>query len=126
MGIMRDAAGRYVDGHPALNAAPIGAEKWKRGRRVRKVVHTGRDSDWVFVHRLNWEAVHGPIPPGHVLAFRDGDMRNASVDNLELITARENLRRNSVHQLPRPLRDLCFTHGLITREINRRTANGRQ
>jgi hypothetical protein len=122
----RDASGRYALGHVAGNAAPIGAEKWKRGRKVRKVRHTGRDSDWIFVHRLNWEAVNGPIPPGHVLAFRDGDMRNASVDNLELITASENMARNSVHHLPRPLRDLCFTHGLITREINKRTRHGRQ
>ena len=28
--------------------------------------------DWVSVQRLVWEAAHGPIPPGHRIAFKGG------------------------------------------------------
>ena len=48
--------------------APLGAERMNRGYLVRKVAETGiRKNDWKRVDRIEWEAMHGPIPEGYVL-----------------------------------------------------------
>lgn len=62
---------------------------------------------WVGVHRLVWEAAHGAIPGGHIVAFRPG-MQTAveadiTPDRLECITRAENMRRNTIHNLPLPV-----------------------
>lgn len=44
---------------------------------------------WVGVHRLNWEAAHGPIPEGHCVCFIDGNPLNAELSNLVLLSRRE-------------------------------------
>ena len=50
---------------------------------------------WVLYHRYLWEQTYGPIPPGMILVFKDRNPLNCDLDNLELISRRENLRRNS-------------------------------
>ena len=45
---------------------------------------------WRQVHILEWEKVHGPIPKGMCLTFLDGNRRNLALDNLMLISRREN------------------------------------
>ena len=44
---------------------------------------------WVPEHRRLWETEHGPIPAGHVVAFKDGDKQNVTLDNLVLMTRAE-------------------------------------
>lgn len=53
-----------------------------------------KSGKWVLYHRHLWEQANGPIPEGHILVFRDRDPMNCELDNLELITRSENLRRN--------------------------------
>ena len=38
---------------------------------------------------LNWEAVHGPVPKGHVVILKDGDKTNLDVSNLLLVSRAE-------------------------------------
>lgn len=51
---------------------------------------------WRMLHNVNWEKVNGPIPKGHCLWCRDGDTLNCDPSNWELITRKENLRRNNL------------------------------
>lgn len=51
--------------------------------------------NWVGLHTFNWEKKYGKVPSGHCLWFKDGNSLNPDVDNLELITRAENMRRNS-------------------------------
>jgi hypothetical protein len=37
------------------------------------------------LHRINWEKANGPVPPNHVIRFRDGDTLNCDIENLELL-----------------------------------------
>lgn len=56
-------------GKAALNYKPIGTERISEdGYRERKV-HDGlpMQSRWQLVHRVEWEAVNGPIPTGMAL-----------------------------------------------------------
>ena len=45
--------------------------------------------DWIAVHRLNWEAAHGPLAPGQVVVLLDTDPSHCELDNLACLTRRE-------------------------------------
>ena len=80
---------------------------------------------WKPVHRLVWEAANGPIPQGHVVAFKPGrrstDLTAITLDAVELLTLAQNLARNSIHNLPKPLAYLMQLRGVLNRQINRRS-----
>lgn len=79
---------------------------------------------WKPVHRQVWEDAHGPIPPDHVVAFLPGrkttDPELITLDALELESRSEMARRNSVHNLPKPLAELVQLRGVLTRQINKK------
>lgn len=76
---------------------------------------------WRYLHRMLWEDAYGPIPHAHVLRFKDRDRLNVCLENLELVSCAENMRRNSVHHLPRPLKQTVQLLGALNRKLNRRT-----
>ena len=49
-----------------------------------------------MLHIVNWEKINGPIPIGHCLWCKDGDTLNCDPSNWEMITRKENLRRNNL------------------------------
>jgi hypothetical protein len=115
---------KFKPGMRPKNTVPVGtvtmstpAKGESQGFLRRKIAEPNK---WEFVHRAAWEQVHGPIPSGHVLAFIDGDRRNCGLSNLRLITRAENLVRQSVHNLPPELKQVCQLKGAINRVINRR------
>lgn len=127
--------GRKLPGHAARTAfkagqvphnyLPVGSLRVGSGYLQRKVTDTGYPPrDWVMVHRLVWEAAHGPIPPGHAVAFKPGrrttEVDEITIDALELLTKRELMLRNSITRMPPELAELSRLRGRITREINER------
>lgn len=72
---------------------------------------------WRGLHLILWEDKHGRIPEGHCLRFKDGDSLNVCLDNLKLITRRDNMRRNSIHHLPAELKSTINLLGQIKRRI---------
>jgi len=101
---------------------PIGTERIsKDGYRERKV-NDGLplQKRWRAVHLVIWEEAHGPLPPGHAVAFKNGDKTDIRLDNLECITKRELMRRNSVHNLPPELASTIQLLGALKRQIRRR------
>lgn len=79
---------------------------------------------WRGLHLILWEDAHGPIPKGHCLRFEDGDSLNVELDNLVLISRADNMRRNSIHNLPAPLRDTIQLLGQLRRRINEKQHRG--
>ncbi len=74
------------------------------------------------MHIINWEAVNGPLPKGHALVFKDGNKQNTAVENLELLSRAELMRRNSYHtNYPKEVAQLVQLRGAITRQINKRS-----
>ena len=122
------SATKFQSGNRPHTWCPIGTERWRGGYLARKCTDTGYPPrDWVFVHRLVWESAHGPVPPDHAIVFRDGNRQNITLDNLELIARSDLMRRNSVHNLPQPLKEVLAIKRWITRTINERkeiTAHG--
>ena len=114
---------QFKKGHRPHTWKPIGTEKVDSdGYLRRKLTDTGYPpKDWVAVHRINWEAAHGPIPKGHMVIFRDGNKKNVAVENLECISFKEQMRRNTLHRLPKPIAHAYQLLGAVKRQINRRT-----
>lgn len=79
------------------------------------------EGEWVLYHRHIWEKEHRAIPEGMILAFRDGDQMNCSLENLELITMEENMRRNSIMRYPEELRTSMRTLGKLKKKIKNAT-----
>jgi len=79
---------------------------------------------WIPVHRKLWIETNGPIPPGHILRFKNGMktivLEEITIDRLELITRLENLRRNSIHNLPPELKEVYQLRGVLKRAITRK------
>jgi hypothetical protein len=90
------------------------------GFLMRRVSDTGYN-DWRYEHRLLWEEANGPIPKGHKLAFRDCDRKHVVLDNLELVTDAEMMRRNSFRNNYSPeIVEVIDLRRQLTRAIRRR------
>ena len=72
---------------------------------------------WTALHRVLWEDAHGPVRKGFCLRFRDRDSLNVELTNLELISRKDNMLRNTVHNLPAPLVGAINMLGQLKRRI---------
>ena len=122
----RSAETQFKPGVHPHTWQPVGTLRLnKDGYLQRKVSDTGYSPrDWLSVHRLVWEAAHGPVPRGHIVVFKDGRkthvIEEITVERLECITQRENMLRNSIHtRLTPEVRRLVHLKGCITRQVNR-------
>lgn len=75
---------------------------------------------WRGLHLILWEDAHGRIPRGYCLAFKDRDQLNVCLENIELISRGENMRRNTIHRLPPEIKAVKFKIARLTRLINER------
>jgi hypothetical protein len=101
---------------------PIGTERISKDGYLERKVNDGLplQARWRAVHLLVWEAAHGPLPEGHAIAFKNGDKRDVRLDNLECISRRDLMARNTVHNLPKPLAQTVQLLGALRRQINRK------
>lgn len=95
--------------------------------RVRKMSNSNRRYKWIRISLANWKLYHhylwetqnGPVPEGHCLWFINGDSLDVRLENLELITNEENMRRNSLVNYPEDIQDIIRLKGQISRQINK-------
>lgn len=101
---------------------PIGSERISKDGYLERKINDDLplQKRWRAVHLIEWEAINGPLPAGHAIAFKDGDKTNRAPDNLELITRAELMRRNTYHQYPKEIARVIQLRGAITRQINKR------
>jgi hypothetical protein len=98
---------------------PLGTERVCRdGYLERKITDLQGVKNYRSVHLIEWESVNGPLPPGHAVIFIDGNKRNFALDNLELVTRAELMRRNTRHRLPPELNAVIQLRGVLNRIIN--------
>ena len=88
-------------------------------RKEHKRIH-------LSAHKIVYETFVGKIPEGYELHHRDGDVRNNSVDNLQIVTKREHrqihsdqFQRKRQQLNEEELRLLLFSN-LSQREIQKR------
>lgn len=104
-----------------MKLKPVGFERITRdGYLERKIRADGAlHKRWRLVHLLNWETINGPVPAGHCLTFIDGNKLNVAVENLQLITRKSNMLRNSLHNYPEDITHAIQVRAALNRRINR-------
>lgn len=80
----------------------------------------GNPRVWPFLHRHLWEQANGPIPAGHALVFKNKNRQDVRLDNLEMLSRADLMRRNTVHNLPKPLAETIQLLGALRRQIRRK------
>lgn len=100
---------------------PIGSVRvTKDGYLQRKINDSGYPPrDWVGVHILNWQEIHGPVPKGFAVAFKDRNKTHTDVSNLELISRRDLMQRNTIHNYPPELTDTIRLVASLERRLRR-------
>lgn len=63
--------------------------------KVRNVERDGKNKNFELKQRLVWESVNGPIPKNYIVIFKDGNKQNCAIENLEIVSRRENMLRNT-------------------------------
>jgi hypothetical protein len=113
---------QFKKGHKPHTWAPIGSERIsKEGYLQRKLTDTGvTRRDYVAVHHIIWREAGRDIPQGFRLTFKDGNKKNIVLENLELVSIADMMRRNTIHNYGVEIADLMRLRGQITRQINRR------
>ena len=83
---------QFKKGDRPVNEMPVGTIVVNSdGYKLRKKSMEGGLWDrWEPLHRAVWEEHNGPIPEGMVVTFKDSNRLNCDIDNLMLITRREN------------------------------------
>jgi len=115
---------QFKKGQVSHTWRPVGDERIVDGYRYTKVSDTRNvpwTRNWFPTHVLLWEKRNGKVPRGHALAFLNGDKADIRLDNLELITRRELMRRNSVHNYPKAIVEVIQLRGALQRQINKRS-----
>lgn len=117
----RAAETQFKPGKRPHTYKPIGSLRENDGYLYVKLSDHGYvPADWIPLHRAEWERLNGPLPEGYIVLFKDGDKRNFAADNLVAISKADNMRRNTIHNLPTELRDTIMTLGQLKRRINER------
>lgn len=78
----------HLSGRAALIKQPIGAERLSKEGYLQRKVNNDLpfQARWKAVQHINWEAINGPVPKGHVLKCVDGNKLNVDPDNWLLIS----------------------------------------
>lgn len=108
--------------HPGKSIRPIGSTHQK-GRYI--LIKVADPDVWKPLHRHVWEQAHGPVPEGMIVAAKDGNVRNAVLENLCLRTPAEHqLRSNhNYRDLPEELVDVLHLQNEIRKAIKRKKGN---
>jgi hypothetical protein len=75
---------------------------------------------WPMLHHQVWRDAKGPIPPGHIVTFKDRNRSNCAIENLELMSKADNARRNAIwNRYPAELCKVIMLNGALKRKLRR-------
>ncbi len=98
---------QFKAGQVPHNSYPDGTEvifKDSKGIKYYKIKVPGVNK-LVFKHVWMYQELIG-IPPQHIVRFKDGNTLNCVIENLEAITRKEHMLRNTIHRYPDELKSV--------------------
>jgi len=126
--------GQFKKGQVPQNHLPIGTLQqdnygyWRikvREPLPGEATGTGNTKSWPLYNRWLWEQHKGPIPPTHLVIFKDGKREHCVIENLELLSMADNARRNKMWgRLPQELAEVIQLQGVLKRKI--RSLSGKE
>lgn len=101
---------------------PIGSERISKDGYLQRKINDDMPPQkrWRAVHILLWESINGPLPNGYAVVFKDGNKENIVIENLEMISRADLMRRNTYHNYPKEVAQLVQLRGALSRQINKR------
>lgn len=117
--IERTKATRFKKGQKAWNRKPVGHERINTDGYVE--IKTAQPNKFELKHRVIWRRHHGKIPHGHNVQFRDGNPQNLAIENLYLISRRDQfMKENSMYaRYPKDVQLAIQMKGALNRQINK-------
>lgn len=108
----------FKKGSKPHNCLPVGSTRLEKDGYIGIKVEEGKNK-WRPLHHEVWKRYHGVYPAaGMALLFIDGDKQNCAIENLKLVSRRELMDRNTLHNLPEELRQVIQLRGVLRRKIN--------
>lgn len=114
--------GQFKKGQSPHNCKPIGFERVNvDGYLERKTNNNygNKRSNYEMVHVILWQEHFGDVPQGSIVIFKNGIKTDIVIDNLELVTRAELMKRNTFHRLPSELKEVIRLHNKIKRRITK-------
>jgi len=109
---------RFKPGQIPPNRRPVGSTRITKDGYVEIKIEEGMFK-WRMLHREIWKRHYGEYPPrGTALLFKDGNKQNCDISNLELLTRKQLMDRNTIHNYPEEIKELTRLRAVITRRIN--------
>lgn len=106
----------FKKGHRPHNYLPVGSKRIsKDGYHETKVADP---KTWKQDHVLMWEQSNGPVPKTCIIRFSDGNKNNITLSNLMLINTAQNMKLNTIHRFPAPLKRAIKTLAKLKRTIH--------
>lgn len=121
---------QFKPGQKPHTTAPVGAYRINVTKGIPRLEQKTNDKPgpnhvrWIPATRLVWEQHHGPVPPKHIVIFKDSRLATVvleeiTVDKLICISRAQNAMRNSLYSKDHDLGRLAQLKGAITRQVNR-------
>ena len=110
---------QFKKGQTPHNTKPIGYRSMRDGYLVERTAN-----GFEFVHVLLWKQHNGEIPAGKFVVFKDKNRNNITIENLEIVTRIEHMKRNHIQNLPEPIKQVIHIKKSITRRINQLEKHG--
>ena len=82
-----------------------------------------RDSKWILYHNKVWIDHNGPIPKGSLIRFIDGNTRNCDISNLEMVSMKDNMARNTIQRFPEEIQQIIKLTTKLNKTINGKKQN---
>lgn len=126
-------ATQFKKGSKPHNTHAVGSYRINREGHLQQKIGEAKGSNsmrWRGVAEILWCKANGPVPAGHMVAFKPGMFTNKleliTLDRVECISRADNLRRNSHHGKSPELSKLIQLKGAITRQVNRIAREARE
>lgn len=113
----RSAETQFKKGQMPQNHLKIGEIRKPGGYWKIKIVEP---NIWEFLHIHIWKKAHGEVPKDMCIVFKDKNIDNCVIENLDCLTRGELLKGHSIHTLPDELKQLYWTLGRLNRVINKK------
>ena len=110
----------FKKGSKPTNTQPIGTIHQRKDTGGKMYLYIKiADSHWEQLNRYTWEQHNGAIPKGMVVVYKDGNYLNNDIDNLLMITKKENMARNTIQRLPKELQQVMRLKCKLINKINK-------
>lgn len=106
------------------NKKPIGTEVINDDGYI--MVKVANPDKWQLKHRIVWEQVHGEIPEGYNIQFKNRNRLDCRLENLYIIKRSEQMRTENsyIAKYPKPLQEIIRLKGVLNRLIHKFERNG--